>query len=738
MRNVLNWQRLGAAAMISTALASCSSDSGDGGAGPTGSIQVSVSPTAVTIQQGMSGTLTLTLVRGGGFSAAVNVSVEGLPAGITGSVAPSTLTGTTTSAIVTVNVAASMAAGSYAATVRASAPGVGDATASYTVNVTAAPALAIALSPAALSLEQGSSGTSTVTLTRTNFDGAVALSMDAPPAGITAAFAPASVTGTTSTLTVSVGGSVAAGTYPLVVRASGTGVTDRTAALALTVTAAPNVVLSVQPAVITVQQGASGTATVTLTRTAFTGAVTLTLAAPPSGVTGIFTPAAPTGVTSTLTLSVGSQVAPGQYTLTIQGTSTLGVRQVSLGLTVTASVPGNVEVRFCSASENPVFFAYQDGAGAWVPVTATLSSGVYRYVFPLTQGYGGVFFVTPSGQGPAVFETTVLHASTAEMTTLGLENCQSSGPTRSVWLQVSGVGNGQMANLSLGNQTEVFFGGLTPSPIQFTDVRSGLVDFIGVRSSVLTGVPDKIQDVRGLDPADGSTLPFIADFNNVTGYDPASAQLVIGNALGDDLVNATSFLTTNGEAGLLGGFKAPSTAVTRTWYGVPTAKLQAGDIHMNFVVATPAVTSTDEMRSFVGFVTTVQDVSPLLGPRLPTPVVTSVGVPAYRRLSVQGTIPAEYADFVSAEFGPSGGGNEVFISRTGAYLAATTSSWSYDIVMPDLTGLAGFPMTSGLPAGELEATITVAGWTGAGIIAAVPATGATALSASKTVKIVVP
>jgi hypothetical protein len=189
---------------------------------------------------------------------------------------------------------------------------------------------------------------------------------------------------------------------------------------------------------------------------------------------------------------------------------------------------------------------------------------------------------------------------------------------------------------------------------------------------------------------------------------------------------------------LLGGFMAPSTASTRTWYGVPTAKLQAGDIHMNYIVATPSVTSTDELRYFLGFVTTVQDIAPALGARLPTPVVTSVGVPAYRRLRVQGTIPAEYADYVRAAFGASGGGNEVFISRTGAYLTATGSSGSYDIVMPDLTGLAGFPLASGLPAGELETTVSVAGFTGGGIIAPTPANGVTALGAGKTVKIMVP
>src|SRR5881392_1482508 len=60
-------------------------------------------------------------------------------------------------------------------------------------------------------------------------------------------------------------------------------------------------------------QGATGTTTVTIARTNFTGAVTLSLGSAPTGVTGAFDPAAPTGTNSALTVSVGAAVAPGVY-----------------------------------------------------------------------------------------------------------------------------------------------------------------------------------------------------------------------------------------------------------------------------------------------------------------------------------------------------------------------------------------------------------------------------------------
>src|SRR5207247_6558536 len=107
--------------------------------------------------------------------------------------------------------------------------------------------------------------------------------------------------------------------------------------LTLTVSAAPDYTLSLSPTALTIGQGATGTATVTITRTNFTGAMTLSLGNAPAGVTGAFNPAAPTGTGSALTVSVGAAVAPGVYNLTVDGTGTAGNRSTPLTLTVSAA-----------------------------------------------------------------------------------------------------------------------------------------------------------------------------------------------------------------------------------------------------------------------------------------------------------------------------------------------------------------------------------------------------------------
>src|SRR5881275_1808063 len=100
--------------------------------------------------------------------------------------------------------------------------------------------------------------------------------------------------------------------------------------------------LSRSPSALTIVQGLTGNTTVTLTRTNFTGAVTLSLGSAPAGVTGSFSPAAPTGTSSTLTVSVGAAVAPGVYNLTVDGSATVGPRSTSLTLTVSANAPGSL------------------------------------------------------------------------------------------------------------------------------------------------------------------------------------------------------------------------------------------------------------------------------------------------------------------------------------------------------------------------------------------------------------
>jgi len=108
---------------------------------------------------------------------------------------------------------------------------------------------------------------------------------------------------------------------------------------ALTQPAGPSFTLSANPSSLSVQQGSSGTSTITVNPlNGFTGSVTLSASGQPSGVTVGFSPN-PTTTTSTATFTVGSGVATGTYTITIGGVSGSLTASTNVSLTVTATGP---------------------------------------------------------------------------------------------------------------------------------------------------------------------------------------------------------------------------------------------------------------------------------------------------------------------------------------------------------------------------------------------------------------
>ena len=178
----------------------------------------------------------------------------------------------------------------------------------------------------------GADQTSAISLTAGNgFTGTVTLSANilGAPAGVTASFNPASISGSeTSTLTVSTTSDTPAGTLMLVVTGTSSGgIQTQPAYVTL---ALPDFYLSVtpsptypgQPNNIYINQGATAGSTVTVnSQNNFSGTVNLSVNSLPGGVTGSFNPAS-TASTSTLTLTASSTASTvGSDYLTVSGTS---------------------------------------------------------------------------------------------------------------------------------------------------------------------------------------------------------------------------------------------------------------------------------------------------------------------------------------------------------------------------------------------------------------------------------
>ena len=129
--------RLMAAALVAVS-AACSGD--DDGTGPVQTIAVASSVTALTLVQGSSGTVTVTLTRSGGFAREVNIAVSGTPAGVTATPTPLAIAPQSTSSTITIVVGATATPGTSTLTLRATGAGVTETTVSLSLTVTAAPA----------------------------------------------------------------------------------------------------------------------------------------------------------------------------------------------------------------------------------------------------------------------------------------------------------------------------------------------------------------------------------------------------------------------------------------------------------------------------------------------------------------------------------------------------------------------------------------------------------------------
>jgi hypothetical protein len=263
-------------------------------------------------------------------------------------------------------------------------------------------------SPSSLSVSQGSSGTSTIGTTVTSGGSqTVALSASGQPAGTSVSFNPASVSsGSSSTMSVNVGASTAPGTYTITVTGTGSSATH-TVDVPLTVTAPPadDFSLAATPSSLNVQQGSSGTSTIS---TAVTNgspqSIALSASGAPAGTTVSFSPASVNaGDSSTMTITVGG-TATGNYTITVTGTGASATHSTTLSLTVTAPPPPDF-----SMSANPSSLTIVQGSNESSTIGTAVTNGAAQTVSLSASG-------APAGTTAAFNPTSVTAGNSSTMT----------------------------------------------------------------------------------------------------------------------------------------------------------------------------------------------------------------------------------------------------------------------------------------------------------------------------------
>ncbi|RTH03681.1 hypothetical protein CSW47_08285 [Thermus scotoductus] len=179
--------------------------------------------------------------------------------------------------------------------------------------------LSLSLEPASLTIPRGATGSLRATLTPQNFQGQVSLSLQGAPSGVSVSPGTVQVSGTTqATLTLSVGASVAPGTYSITLIAQGQGV-SASAGFSLVIPQ-PDFTFSLSPQSVSVSQGQSATLIASVSpQNGFSGQISFSLVNPPAGFSLSGGPVSPNGPTDVpLVLSVGTGVAPGTYSLVVK------------------------------------------------------------------------------------------------------------------------------------------------------------------------------------------------------------------------------------------------------------------------------------------------------------------------------------------------------------------------------------------------------------------------------------
>lgn len=691
---------------------------------------LALAPTTLSVQQGASGSVRVSVARSGGFTGPVSLSWSGLPVGTTAQLpAGGSLAGDTATLTIAVAAPGSIGdaplPGAYTLTLTGRAQGQPDRSATLALTVTAAPGgYALSLSADTVRLQAGGTGRTNIRIARSGgFAGSIGLGVTGLPTGLTAAVVPALTNGDSASVTLTATAGLAPGTYPLSVRGVVSGMVDVTRPLIAVVSAAPQpgFTLSVLPASVSVQAGSSVAASVNITRSGgFSAGVTLSATSAPAGLTATFVPNPSTTNASNLTVNAPAGQAAGSYTLTIRGSAAgLTDQTTTLAVTVTqAPVGGNpVNWSICDPSDAPIFVAYQNENGPWTRVTP--SNNIYT--FSVGQR-GGVAIVEPD------YSTDIFYGSAAELAAFGRNSCVLEGEGgKRLTGSVAGVGAFDMVQVQLGSSGVLVLPG-SPT-FTLSNVPDGPLDLIATRSAAGGSgfLVNKLILRRGLNLPNNGVIPTL-DFGAAEAFDPEARRLTLSGLGGDEAAITMSYFTANNDAFVLGGaglgyfLGMPSDSATRTYYGVPSARRQAGDLHMLFVMALPpgGSGSFDTFRGSISFFRDLVDRTVAVGPVLSQPTVTTLAGGPYVRLRAQFARQGEYDDFATVRFEQDT--REVMISATAAYFGGSFATW--DLAIPDLSG-AGFNALWALAPGiETEWYAGAYGWSGTGLPLLEPTEGA--------------
>ncbi len=373
---------------------------------PTPDFTLEAHPDTLTIAQGSADTTTLTIESLNGFDQSVDLTITSPPtAGITTTLDPPQVTpppDSTVHSTLTIDVAPTTTPTSYTITVEGTNGSLAhSANVSLTViSPPPTPDFSIEAYPPALTIHQGKANTSLIAVTSlASFSQPVALSITSEPiASVTTMLNPPLVIppvndSAISILTLEIASEAPIGAYNITIEGTSNAIHHSVdILLAITEPPAPSYPdfsIAAFPPALTIQTGASATTNIiVISLRDFSQPVDMTITSAPipdvtfTMDTSTVTPQPNDFVTATLTVAVGTSVSPGDYEITIAGTSDTLEHNTDIALTIAIE---NVPPEIVSILRLPDEPSYMDSVTLLAAVV-DLNSGVEEVTTNYSSG----------------------------------------------------------------------------------------------------------------------------------------------------------------------------------------------------------------------------------------------------------------------------------------------------------------------------------------------------------------
>jgi subtilase family serine protease len=501
--------------------------------------QLSASPASLFINPGASRTTIVTVKDVGGFTGSVNLSVTGLPSGVTASFGTNP---SSESSALTLTVSSTAIRGSYLLTISGTSGAV-TATTSLALQVNA-PGFSIA--PMGGGLQEfgywqiyiGTSAAQSFALTSyAGFTGSVNLAVTSSlPSGVTAYWTGNPAIGS-SALTLTVSSSFSPANYNFAVTitgVSGTATADETFIVAIR---PPSFALDISPIPWTITQGGSVTATVTVVPVgSFSDSVTLTASQLPSGINATFNPNPATG-TSLLTMTASGSAPLEEAWAVVDGNSSNWGALLAFALTVTATPAPTYTI-----GVSPVSLNVTQGASVTDTVMVTPQNGFTGSV-NLSISNGLPYGTTASfGTNPTT-GASVLTLNTSSLTPPGFYT----------FLIVGSSGTQHLSTYLYLTVSPIPIFTLSASPVSLAVDPGGSVTdtitvtpqtgFVGNVTLSALNLPSGVTASFGTNPTSGGTS--VLTLTTSCSVPPGNYLVIVDGASGAQIITLPLALTVN-------------------------------------------------------------------------------------------------------------------------------------------------------------------------------------------------